>query len=176
VSEAARVGDEPGGRLLHATPRPTVATQAFLRLFGPLAGRHLPNYPDLGIRLAKARNPLVPVSYLANTYGHVALALLLGAVPLVLYLALAGAPTGRLVFPLVVLPFLLALMVYSFDMLRPDLQIKARRRNLEANLPYALNFMAALSSAPSVRRTSTARSPARPPGSTATPRCSPRTW
>lgn len=147
MSEAARVGGDPAGRLLHATPRPTIATQVFLRVFGPLAARHLPKYPDLGVRLAKARNPLVPVSYLANAYGRSAMAALLGLVPFVLYLVFAGQPAPRLLVPLLALPMLLAVMVYSFEMLRPDLQIKARRRSLEANLPYALNFMAALSSA-----------------------------
>jgi flagellar protein FlaJ len=130
-----------------ATPRPTLATQVFLRVFGPMAGRHLPKYPDLGVRLAKARNPLVPVSYLANAYGHIAVTVVLGAVPFVLYMTLAGSPGIRLGVPLAFLPLLLGIMVYSFEMLRPDLQIKARRRNLESNLPYALNFMAALSSA-----------------------------
>jgi archaeal flagellar protein FlaJ len=147
MSEAARQGGRADGRLVHATPRPTVATQVFLRVFGPLAGRHIGKYPDLGVRLAKARNPLVPVSYLANAYGRVAVAVVVGLAPLVLYLALSANPAPRLLVPLFVLPMMLGVMVYSFEMLRPDLQIKARRRNLESNLPYALNFMAALSSA-----------------------------
>lgn len=130
-----------------ATPRPTVATQVFLRLFGPLAGRHLPKYPDLGVRLAKARNPLVPVSYLANAYGRVTITFLVGVVPLALYLGLGAQPTAQAILPLLVLPVVAAVMMYSMEMLRPDLQIKARRRDLESNLPYALNFMAALSSA-----------------------------
>jgi archaeal flagellar protein FlaJ len=130
-----------------ATPRPTLSTRVFLRLFGPLAQRHMPKYPDLGIRLAKARDPLVPVSYLANAYGRVASAVLVGLGPLVLYLAAAGQPSPQVLLPLAVLPLFLGVMVYSFEMLRPDLRIKARRRDLESNLPYALNFMAALSSA-----------------------------
>lgn len=133
--------------LVHATPRPSTTTKLFLRLFGPLAGRHLENYPDLGVRLAKARNPLVPVSYLANAYGKVAVAALLGLAPFVAYLLMSPAPEPRLFVPLGLVPLLLGTMAYSFEMLRPDLQIKARRRDLEQNLPYALNFMAALSSA-----------------------------
>lgn len=142
---AAPAADQDG--YVSATPRPTATTRLYLRVFGPLAQRHMDRYPDLGVRLLKARNPLVPVSYLANVYGHVTLAALLGGLPLVLHLAFAGVPPLRLAVPLLFLPVLLAVMVYSYDMLRPDLQIKARRRNVEANLPYALNFMAALSSA-----------------------------
>lgn len=147
MSDAARVEATGAPRRVLATPRPTAATQVFLRIFGRLATRHMPNYPDLGIRLAKARNPLVPVSYLANAYGRVAVTVLAGLLPLAAYLAFAPAPGARLAIPLALLPLLLGMMVYSFEMLRPDLQIKARRRSIESNLPYALNFMAALSSA-----------------------------
>lgn len=141
MSSAPAAGDGP------ATPRPTVSTRIFLRLFGPLAQRHMPKYPDLGIRLAKARDPLVPVSYLANAYGRVATAFLVGLGPLALYFLAAGQPSAQVLLPLAALPVFLGVMVYSFEMLRPDLRIKARRRDLESNLPYALNFMAALSSA-----------------------------
>lgn len=144
---AARTRPSKSARLAHGTPPPTVVTQLSLRLFGGLASRHLPRYPDLGVRLAKARDPLVPVSYLANIYGRVTAAALVGLVPLALVLSLAESPAPRLLLPLLVLPALLGIMVYSFEMLRPDLRIRARRRNLEGNLPYALNFMAALSSA-----------------------------
>lgn len=149
MSDAVRSEGRTAGALaaMDATPRPTVTTRVFLRLFGPLASRHLENYPDLGVRLLKARNPLVPVSYLANAYGRVMVAGLLSSIPLVAYILLSPVPAARILVPLAAMPVLFGVMAYSFEMLRPDLQIKARRRSLEANLPYALNFMAALSSA-----------------------------
>jgi archaeal flagellar protein FlaJ len=125
-------------------------TQMALRVFGGLAERRLPRHPELSSKLLRAGSPLVPVSYLANVYGSVALAAAVGTLPLVAGIALlasgVGGPARTLVL-LLLLPVLLGGMTYSFALLQPDLQAKSRRRNLEANLPYALNFMAALASA-----------------------------
>ncbi len=133
-----------------ATAGPTASTRVFLRLFGPLAQRNLQKHPQLPLKLARARNPLVPSAYLASVYGQTGTAFLAGAVPAAALLALgeAGGEGGvRMLLPMVALPFLLAAIVYSWGMLRPDLAMRARRRSIEANLPYALNFMAALASA-----------------------------
>ncbi|MEA3189432.1 MAG: archaeal flagellar protein FlaJ [Thermoplasmata archaeon] len=130
------------------TPPPTEATRVFLRWFGGLAGKHLAKHPQLGVKLLKARNPLVPRAYLAATYGHMATAFAGGLVPLLLYALVSGGRMDvRLAVPFAALPFLLAIMVYSFDLLRPDLEITSRKRNLEQSLPYALNFMASMAAA-----------------------------
>lgn len=128
---------------------PTAAQRQFARLFGAAAARNLRKHPLLGAKLAKAQNPLVPSVYLAAAYGHVAVAMLIGALPLLVLLAVLG--TQRLgsqwIVPLATLPILLGVASYAWDMLKPDLQIKARRRSIDNSLPYALNFMAALASA-----------------------------
>ena len=129
---------------------PTPGQRLSARLFGPLAAHNLPKHPMLGIKLSRARNPLVPSVYLASVYGHVALAALVGLLPLGFALLLARDPSAlglRWWIPLLALPTFLGAGTYAWDMVQPDLTIKARRRNLETNLPYALNFMAALSSA-----------------------------
>ena len=131
------------------TPRPTRATQLFLRWYGPVALRHMKKHPQLGIRLAKARNPLVPSAYLANVYGHMTVAAAIGGFPLFMYVLLGSALGGvnvRVVIALTVVPVMLVLMSYAWDMVAPDLEISARKKNLESNLPYALNFLAALAS------------------------------
>ncbi|MEK6975234.1 MAG: type II secretion system F family protein [Candidatus Thermoplasmatota archaeon] len=135
-------------------PVATIGPTAFERLcgrwFGSAGARNLANHPLLGIRLAQARNPLVPSVYLASVYGQVGVAVLVGLLPLVIALVLAGGPVAlgvRWIVPLTGLPGLLATATYAWGMLRPDLEAKARRRDVESHLPYALNFMAALASA-----------------------------
>lgn len=131
------------------TKGPTTAQRTFARWFGAAASRNLSKHPLLGIKLAQAQNPLVPSVYLATAYGHMLVAISLGSLPLLALLAIVGPTTLglRWLVPLVALPMLLGTATYAWDMLKPDLEIKARRRNLENNLPYALNFMAALASA-----------------------------
>lgn len=138
-----RKGEAPAD----GTPPPSEATRVFLRWFGGLAGRQLPKHPQLGTKLLKARNPLVPRAYLAATYGHAATAFAGGLLPFALYAAVARRPDVRLLVPLAALPFLLGVLVYSFDLLRPDLEVSTRKRDLEQNLPYALNFMASMAAA-----------------------------
>jgi archaeal flagellar protein FlaJ len=131
-------------------PSPTPSTRVFLRWFGKTALQQLPKYPQLGAKLSKARSPLVPQAYLANVYGHLAVAAALGLLPLAIYLVVAsvsGSVNLLMVVPLAFLPVLLAGMSYAWDMLKPDLEINSRKRNLESNLPYALNFMASLAAA-----------------------------
>ena len=131
-----------------ATMGPTAFERLCGRWFGQWAVRNLAKHPLLGIRLAQARNPLVPSVYLASVYGMAITAALIGAVPLLLLLALVGPlALTRWLVPLVALPGLLASAAYAWGMLRPDLEARARRRDVEAHLPYALNFMAALASA-----------------------------
>lgn len=139
----------PGSDIPVATLAPTGFERLCGRLLGNVAQRNLAKHPLLGIRLAQARNPLVPSVYLASVYGQAGVAALVGLLPLALALFLAGADAlgVRWVVPLLGLPVLMGTATYAFGMLRPDLEAKARRRDIEANLPYALNFMAALASA-----------------------------
>lgn len=133
-----------------ATMGPTAFERLCGRWFGRWAASSQAKHPLLGIRLAQARNPLVPSVYLATVYGQAMVAALIGCVPLVLALMAAGGPVAlgvKWVVPLVGLPGLLATATYAWGMLRPDLEAKARRRDIESHLPYALNFMAALASA-----------------------------
>jgi flagellar protein FlaJ len=138
-------GVSPGS----AMERPTRRQAFFLNLLGGTAIRRMPKHPQLAAKLAKARNPLVPVAYLANVYGSLLVGGGLAALPLLGYLAFLPAVglSWRAVLPLAALPALVAIVLYSWMFLKPDLEISARRRNLETNLPYALNFLAALASA-----------------------------
>lgn len=147
---ATAVGDVDDVSMPVATIGPTAFERFCGRWLGKAGQRNLPKHPLLGIRLAQARNPLVPSVYLATVYGQATVAGLLGALPLVAALWVAGGVLAlgvQWIVPLVALPGLLATVTYAWGMLRPDLEAKARRRDVEAHLPYALNFMAALASA-----------------------------
>lgn len=126
--------------------RPTYFQSMFFRWFGPLAVRRMQHHPDLGTKLLKARRALMPEAYLSMAYGHAAIAFVAGWIPFLAAMAL-GIGDGRLFIALAMLPFVLAVTVYSVDFLRPDMEMGARRKDIEQNLPYALNFLAALASA-----------------------------
>lgn len=132
-----------------ATIGPTPFERFCGRWLGTMGVRNISKHPLLGIRLAQARNPLVPSVYLATVYGQTTVAVLLGLLPMAILLILVGPVTlgVRWMVPLTGLPGLLGSATYAWGMLRPDLEAKARRRDIESSLPYALNFMAALASA-----------------------------
>ena len=140
----------PGMDMPVATIGPTAFQRLCGRWLGNIALRNQAKHPLLGIRLAQARNPLVPSVYLATVYGQTTVAIVLGTIPLWISLIAAGGPLAlgvRWIVPLVGLPGLLGTATYAWGMLRPDLEARARRRDIESHLPYALNFMAALASA-----------------------------
>lgn len=121
-----------------------------LKIFGGLAKQRIRKHPDLSSKLTRAGEFLVPSAFLATIYGRVAVAALLGFV-LFLFVVVVGGAAGALSLPWIIAmataPFVFAIVMWSYEMVRPDITIKARRVNLETNLPYALNFMAAMASA-----------------------------
>lgn len=128
--------------------RPTLFVQFSLRLFGTVARRRLELHPDLGVKLLRAADPVVPVAYLASVYLRVALASSIGVVLFLGYLLSTGGEGDprALVGALAAAP-IFGMMTYSYFLLKPDLEAAARRRDLESHLPYALNFLAALAAA-----------------------------
>ncbi len=121
--------------------------QTSLSLFGPMAASRIRNHPQLGHKLSAANNPTVPIAYLATVYARVALVSSLSLLFFILVLISGIALDGIVLLLLGLMPLIGGLAMYSFELLRPDMQAGRRKKDLEANLPYALNFMAALSSA-----------------------------
>ncbi len=129
---------------------PTVFDQTALRMYGTFARGRLTNHPELGSKLAKAGVELVPTAYLASLYLRVTVTSLVGVGLFFLYLILAGGPANA--DPVLMLATLLSglifgIITFSYYMLWPDLKIASRGRDIDGHLPYALNFMAAMSSA-----------------------------
>ncbi len=128
--------------------RPTRFVLVSLRLFQRLAEKRLPEHPQLGVQLAKAGDTLVPAAYLSALYARTVLAALTGLGIFLGYLIFgAGFDNPRVAVALLTGPIILATITYSLYLLKPELQRRSRKRDLESNLPYALNFMGALASA-----------------------------
>lgn len=142
-------GDDEEKEETHWTDHPpTFLEQLALRWFGGMSRKRIRNHPELGIKLSRAGIATVPVAYLASVYMRTFMVFLVGMPFLLFYVAISGGnPDPRLLIPLVSAPGLFAAITYSYAMLRPDLDIRRRGRDLEENLPYALNFMAALAGA-----------------------------
>ncbi len=121
-----------------------------LRLFGGLARIRIAKHPELPHRLAQAREYLVPTAFLAAVYLRVAAVAALGIFLFVFYAVVAGTAGNlepRYLAAFGFMPIVLPAAMWGWEMLRPEMALRARRRNVEANLPYALNFMAAMAAA-----------------------------
>jgi len=121
------------------------------RLFGGLARKGSERNPHLRQALQRAHIPLRPEVYLANTYLLATAAGLLALVPVVA-LALADATGATDLPPVVVVllgpaPFAFAAVVYLIGIVLPDVRAVTRARDIEAKLPYALNYISTMASA-----------------------------
>lgn len=123
-------------------------TTVALRTFGPTARSRVENHPMIGQKLEQAGIGLVPIAYLSSVYLQVAIASACGFLLFTLYVIINGANADpSLTVALLASTLILGAMTYAFQMFLPDIRIGQRAKQVEENLPYALNFMAAMSSA-----------------------------
>jgi flagellar protein FlaJ len=121
------------------------------RLLGPAARRQAQNNAHLRITLQKAHILLRPEVYLGYAYFNIAL--VLGVAFAAALAVVALSVTGILVVPgtvlvlLVPLPVLLAGTIYLLTFVLPDLRAGNRARDIDAKIPYALNYIATMASA-----------------------------
>lgn len=126
----------------------SVVTRFSYRLYGPLAARTISKYTEMSQDFLKARIPLHPHAYLALTYFVVTITVVLGLAAGILVASMLGELSPLRVAGLAIVQGGLAgLLCYLYMMMYPQLRIKARARRIDANLPYALNFISSLSSA-----------------------------
>lgn len=131
-------------------PQNAMQTLAY-RLFLPFADRMVRENPRLRLSLTRAHIFVRPEMYLASYLLLIAItfAVLAFLVALVFILRAAGAfpvPTN-LTFLLVPLPFIVAFGLYVYAFMGPDLRGLSRARDIDAKLPYALNYIATMASA-----------------------------
>ena len=121
------------------------------RLFGRIAVRRARETPRLASSLERAYIPIRPDAYLASGYLSMAAVTTL-SLSFILAVFLLGV-TGvaqipmRLVVMLLPVPILLAVALYLTLLLLPDVKGLQRARDIDAKLPYALNYIATMSSA-----------------------------
>lgn len=125
--------------------------RAALLVFGGLAKRAAARRPRLRFALEQSHLPHLPDAFLALTWLNTLLAGLGGAV-LVLGGLAAAQTLGRLppapvVAVALLVPFLAASCAYVVLSIYPDYRAGERRRLIDKDLPYAVNYVAAMSSA-----------------------------
>jgi len=121
------------------------------RVFGRAAARATTRNAHLGIALQKGHIPSRPDVYLSSAYliGVLAGAVALLPVGLLISLVLRGAldvPPTFFLF-LIPAPVLIGGIVYLLALVLPDMRALSRARNINAKLPYALNYLSTMASA-----------------------------
>jgi len=101
--------------------------------------------------LEKAHMEIRPDAYAAYAWMNAFIGGLSGIVLIFIYFRIL--PTFGIVGPsqlliiIIPLPFLLATLAYAITLMIPDAKVTSRRKGIDARLPYALNFIAAMASA-----------------------------
>ncbi len=121
------------------------------RWYGGLARRRAVENPRLQLSLQQAHIYTRPEAYLASAYLTTSIIFAIGVIFTIVLAAaaavgLVGLP-GRLFLFMIPLPSILAAIVYFVNIVIPDFQASARSREIEAKLPYAINFIATMASA-----------------------------
>lgn len=121
------------------------------RLFGPSLQKAARQNYHLKHSLKEAHIFKRPEEYLSFSYLNMVVALIATGVPVAIFalLAIVGLfplPLTTLVL-LAPLPFVSAAIIYLLTFIIPDLRASARARDIDAKLPYALNYIATMSSA-----------------------------
>jgi flagellar protein FlaJ len=123
------------------------------KFFGGIARGFAAKRYKLREDLVKSRIPLLPESYVAYALGTTGLGILVAVALLYplsqLVSALALPTTAKLALTVLVylLPLLVGVGIYVYFMARPSALAKSRARDIDAHLPYAANFIAAMSAA-----------------------------
>lgn len=121
------------------------------RWFGGVAQQRASENPRLQISLPQAHIAKRPDVYLAATYLTVLVVLGISILVTIALgvLAVGGAIDLPSVFFLYIIPMpgLVAALVYFVILIQPDLRSVGRARDIDAKLPYAINYIATMSSA-----------------------------
>jgi flagellar protein FlaJ len=119
-------------------------------MFGDYAAGRTAQNARLELTLQRAHIPKRPDVYLATTYLTTSIVMgasLLGAI----LVAAVLLNTGNGVFPallyLAPMPVVVAGLVYVINLVLPDLRAATRARDIDAKLPYAINYIATMAAA-----------------------------
>lgn len=121
------------------------------RWFGDMAQQRATENPRLRQSLQQAHIAKRPDVYLGATYLSVAI--VFGLSVLVVMLLGVAATAGAVDLPgvfflyIIPMPGLAAALVYFVNLTLPDIRSVSRARDIDARLPYAINYIATMSSA-----------------------------
>lgn len=122
-----------------------------LRFFGPTAKRAAARSDKLRHSLEQAHLEFLPDVFLAvtwmNTFVGVILSYVLVFAVIGVWDALGAGPSLPIAAVLLVLPLLLGASFYVAQSVYPDYRAGERRRQIDRDLPYAVNYIAAMASA-----------------------------
>ncbi|HET6398995.1 MAG TPA: type II secretion system F family protein, partial [Candidatus Thermoplasmatota archaeon] len=121
------------------------------RLLGDRGALLAQRNPRLGLGLQRARILVRPEMYMAATLAWCAILFAVALLPLLL-LGLAHAAGAISVPPrfyalLVPAPVVVAALAYVLRLLLPDLRALTRARDIDAKLPYAINYISTMAAA-----------------------------
>jgi flagellar protein FlaJ len=114
---------------------------------GHIAVRLVADNPRLKMSLQRAHIYLLPEAYISTFLLTIVIAVIASSLPVLALLALfvAGAAIPlNLVLLLVPLPLIVAIMLYAMAFIQPELRARSRARDIDAKVPYALNYIATM--------------------------------
>lgn len=121
------------------------------RWFGVRAAAAVERNPRLRTSLQKAHIYLRPEAYMAAATLTTLLLVIGTAVPVLILLAAVAAGAIdvplRMLLLLLPIPAVAGAMMYLLAMVLPDIRATTRARDINAKLPYALNYLSTLASA-----------------------------
>lgn len=122
------------------------------KFFGPFTRDFAAKKYRLKRDIERARIDMLPEGYLAYTLGNTAIAVIVGVIVMLMFnTILAFVPLKmpvRILLTLRIfsylLPIILGAITYILFLTMPSSRAKARRADIDAHLPYAANFIAAM--------------------------------
>jgi flagellar protein FlaJ len=121
------------------------------RMFGRQAAAAAARNPRLGSALQKAHIQVRPEVYLAATTLTTLLVVAGTALPVLLLIGASASGaiqlSPRIALPLILIPFAAGGTVYLLSLVLPNVRAQTRARDINAKLPYALNYLSTMASA-----------------------------
>lgn len=115
-------------------------------LFGPLVDQHLDSYSKLREDLEKSDMNVLFRTYVSEMFFIPVLVYICSVVSLLGVMFIFKIPLLLKIIMVVFYPFIIAILTFILMYIRPSLSKSDRAEDIESNLPFALNHMAAVSS------------------------------
>lgn len=113
-------------------------------LFGPTVDRYSDQFEDLKQDLKHADMDVLFRTYVAKTFLYSLMAFFLGIAAGTAYVLVRSPPLMEAVRIVIGAPIALSIIVFGFMYLYPSQKAKSRKRNIDNNLPFALNHLGAI--------------------------------